>query len=93
MVTKIVNQVRILKDKGICGGQPRIVGTRIKVQQIVLEYEGLGWTPDQICGAHPRLTLADIHGALTYYYTHKDEIDRSIENDKRFMSRLRGSVS
>ncbi len=43
VITKLVEH--IVKDEGICGGQPRIAGTRIKVQHIVLEYERLGWTP------------------------------------------------
>lgn len=93
MVTKVIEQVRIARDKEICGGQPRIAGTRIKVQHIALEYERLGWTPDQICDAHPSLTLADIHGALAYYYAHKDEVDEAISKDEEFVSRLRRSLS
>lgn len=93
MVTKVIEQVRIVRDEGVCGGQPRIAGTRIKVQHIALEYERLGWTPDQICDAHPGLTLAEVHGALAYYYAHKDEIDEAISKDEEFVSRLRGSLS
>jgi len=91
VVTKAVEH--IVKNEGICGGQPRIAGTRIKVQHIVLEYERLGWTPDQICGAHPGLTLADVHAAITYYYDHRDEIDNAIQRDEKFVNRLRRSLS
>lgn len=93
MATKTVEQVHIVKDEGICGGQPRIAGTRIKVQHIVLEYERLGWTPDQICDAHPGLTLADVYAAITYYYDHKNEIDSAIQRDEKFVNRLRRSLS
>ncbi|MEQ8191067.1 MAG: DUF433 domain-containing protein, partial [Candidatus Eremiobacterota bacterium] len=48
----------IISDRDICRGQPRINGTRIKVQHIIIEYERLGWTPDQICDAHRELTLS-----------------------------------
>ncbi|MEA1964401.1 MAG: DUF433 domain-containing protein [Candidatus Aerophobetes bacterium] len=93
MVTKAVNQVHIVKNKNICGGQPRIAGTRIKVQHIVLEYKQLGWTPDQICDAHSSLTLADVHAAIAYYYDHKNEIDSAIQKDEKFVNRLRRSLT
>ena len=93
MATRTVEQVHIIKDEGICGGQPRIAGTRIKVQHIVLEYERLGWTPDQICDAHPGLTLADVYAAIAYYYDHKNEIDSAIQSDEKFVNRLRRSLS
>ena len=93
MATKMVEQVHIVKDEGICGGQPRIAGTRIKVQHIVLEYERLGWTPDQICDAHPGLTLADVYAAIAYYYDHKNEIDSTIRGDEKFVNHLRRSLS
>ena len=93
MATRTVEQVHIVKDEGICGGQPRIAGTRIKVQHIVLEYERLGWIPDQICDAHPGLTLADVYAAIAYYYDHKNEIDSAIRGDEKFVNRLRRSLS
>ncbi|MBE0478739.1 DUF433 domain-containing protein [Candidatus Aerophobetes bacterium] len=91
-MAKAIKQVHIVKNEGICGGQPCIAGTRIKVQHIVLEYERLGWIPDQICDAHPGLTLAGIHAAITYYYDHKNEIDSAIQKDEEFVSRLRRSL-
>ena len=79
----------IVQDEGICGGQPRIAGTRLKVQHIALEYERLGWTPDQICDAHPEVSLAQIHAALSYYYAHKEELDHAMRADAEFAERLR----
>jgi len=93
MTTKVVNQVHIVKDENICGGQPRIAGTRIKVQHIALEYEQLGWMPDQICDAHSSLTLADVHAAIPYYYDHENEIDGAIQKDENFVNRLRRNLS
>jgi uncharacterized protein (DUF433 family) len=57
----------VTRKKGICGGKPVIAGTRIKVEQIVIEYERLGWSPDEIIQAHPHLTLPEIHDALSFY--------------------------
>jgi uncharacterized protein (DUF433 family) len=83
-----IRSAHIVRDEGICGGQPRIAGTRLKVQQIALEYERFGWTPDQICDAHPGVTLAQVHAAISYYYDHKEEIDQTIREDREFAERL-----
>lgn len=50
----------------VCGGQPRIAGRRIRVQDIVVWHECLGQSPDEIVARFPQLTLANIHAALTY---------------------------
>jgi len=83
----------IVQEEGICGGHPRIVGTRLKVLHIALEYERLGWTADQICEAHPGITLSQVHAAVSYYYDHKQEIDRTIREDSGFAERLRAGLS
>lgn len=89
MLNNIVEKSHIVRDEGICGGQPRISGTRLKVQHIIIEYERLGWTPDQICDAHRELNLADVHAAITYYYDHKEEIDEIIKKDEELISSLK----
>jgi len=80
----------IVKRKDICGGRPTIAGTRIKVSQIVLEYEHLGWTPDEIARAHPHLTLSQIHAALAYYYDHPEEINEEMKESEELVESLKG---
>ncbi len=75
--------------------RPVVRGTDIKVSQIAFEYEHHGMTPDEIVEAHPHLTLADVHAALTYFYDHMEairadwrETDRIVaEMKKKFPSR------
>jgi uncharacterized protein (DUF433 family) len=62
---------------GTCGGRPRITGTRIRVQDIVIWTEA-GMSPDEIAAGYPHLTLADIHAALAYYHDHRELIDEQI---------------
>ena len=83
----------VVRDEGICDGQPRIAGTRLKIQGIALEYGRLGWTPDQICEAHPGITLAQVHAALSYYYDHREETDLAIQQDHEFAERLRSALT
>jgi uncharacterized protein (DUF433 family) len=74
---------------GVCGGKPVIAGTRIKVTQVAIEYERLGWTPDQIIDAHPHLSLAQVHDALSYYYENQAILDEEITADEQFVAELR----
>jgi uncharacterized protein (DUF433 family) len=61
----------IVQTPGVCGGKPRIDGRRIRVQDVAVNYERLGMTPDEICDAYPGLTLGEVHAALAYYYDHR----------------------
>ncbi|MCL4456381.1 MAG: DUF433 domain-containing protein [Nitrospirae bacterium] len=63
-------------DRKIRGGEPIIAGTGIRVLDIAVRYEIMGMSPEDIIIALPHLTLSQIHDALSYYYEHKEEIDR-----------------
>jgi uncharacterized protein (DUF433 family) len=73
---------------GIAGGKPRIIGRRIKVQDIAIWHERLGMSADEIAEEHD-LSLADIHAALTYYFDHRSDIDRDIAEGEAFVEALR----
>ncbi len=76
---------------GICGGQPRIAGHRIRVQDVVLWAEQ-GQSPDEIVSSFPQLSLADVHAALTYYYDHREEIDQQIRDDEAFIAQAKAQL-
>ncbi len=76
---------------GVCGGQPRIAGHRIRVQDIVLWTEQ-GQTPDDIVASFPQLSLADVHAALAYYYDHQREIDVQIQQDDELIARMKAEL-
>ena len=67
----------IVSTPDTCGGRPRIAGTRISVQNIVIDCRA-GMTPEQIVEAKPHLNLAQVHAALAYYYANKEQIDADI---------------
>jgi prevent-host-death family protein len=68
---------RIVRRPGISGGEPIILGTRIPVWEIV-ERVRAGQTPEDIAAGLPPLTPALVHDALSYYFDHREEIDRAI---------------
>ena len=63
-------------NRNVRGGEPIVSVTGIRVLDIAIRYEVMGMTPEDIVVALPHLTLAQVHDALSYYYEHKDEIDR-----------------
>ncbi len=56
---------RIVADPDICGGRPRIAGTRVRVGDILASL-ATGETPDEIVDALPYVTHEDIRAALAY---------------------------
>ena len=64
-----------IDEKGVA----RIKGKRSKVINIAMDKTIYGWDADKIHKQYPHLTLTEIHSALAYYYDHKQELDRQIE--------------
>lgn len=64
----------IEKVAGRCGGQPVVVGTRIRVATILTCYRQ-GMSVEEIVQQYPALKPADVHDALAYAYEHLEEIE------------------
>ncbi|MDJ0577709.1 MAG: DUF433 domain-containing protein [Xenococcaceae cyanobacterium MO_234.B1] len=77
----------IVSTPNICGGRPRIDGSRITVQYIVKEIKA-GITPEEILENKPHLTLAGIYTALAYYYANKESLDAEFADYDREWERL-----
>lgn len=68
---------------------PRIAGTNMKVIELVLEHIVYGWSPEEIHFQHPYLTMGQIHSALAYYWDHKEELDKQIEEELAQLEELK----
>ena len=77
----------IVRTPDIRGGRPRIAGTGITVRRIVGWYK-LGLSPEEIADRIGHLTLAQVHGALTYYHANQEEIEADIRADEEDADRL-----
>lgn len=73
-----VTHPHIVSDSSVCGGSPRIEGTRITVRTVVIASLLHGQTPEQLLQHYPHLSLAAIHDALSYYYDHREAMDHEI---------------
>ena len=79
----------ISQTPDICGGAPVIAGTRIRVSHIAFRYERERQSPDDIVQAYPHLTLAQVHAALSYYYSHREDIDQEIAAGDKLLTNAR----
>lgn len=66
---------------GVCGGEPRITGTRIPVWTLE-QSRRLGLSEAEILHAYPALRATDLVNAWTYVAAHRDEVDRQIRENE-----------
>ena len=62
-----------------CGGSPVIKGTKFPVRSVVNYVLRQGLSPEELVKEFPHLTLSQVYDALSYYYDHKEEVDRELE--------------
>jgi uncharacterized protein (DUF433 family) len=70
-----------------------IAGTKVKVIEVVLDKVAYGSSPEEIHFQHPNLPLAQIHGALTYYYENQDKVDEQIRRGLEDSDKLASTLS
>jgi uncharacterized protein (DUF433 family) len=78
-----------IDDKGVAW----LTGTRIKVIEVALDHLAHGWSPEEIFFQHyGQLSMAQIHAALSFYYTHQSEFDAEIAKNSDEVGRLRAEA-
>ena len=84
----------IEKDPARCGGQPIVVGTRVRVATILGCYRQ-GMRVEEIVQQYPQLKPADVHDGLAYAHDHLDEIeaDLAADNEATVKARHSGGAS
>lgn len=65
----------------VCGGEPRIVRTRIPVW-VLVQARRLGTSEADLLRAYPTLRAEDLANAWAYYRAHPGEIDRQIRENE-----------
>lgn len=79
----------------VCGGSPRIKGTRITVRTIVIYTLFHGQTPEELLTHYPHIRLASIYDALSYYYDNREAINKEIAEHlapRRALSRKEAGI-
>ncbi len=66
---------------GICGGEPRIIRTRIPIWTLV-QFRKLGASEADLLQSYPTPRAEDLTNAWAYYRSHRREIEQQIfENE------------
>ena len=78
----------ITRNPEVRGGIPCIDGTRLAVVDIALLHTR-GYQPEEMLNYYMRrLTLAQVHSALAYYFDHSEEIDSYFEEARQIADRV-----
>ena len=81
-----ITRDHIEKTSGVVGGKARVAGHRIRVLDIVFWHEKRGQSPDVIVSSiYPSITLADVYAALATYHDHREEIEDSLQHERRLV--------
>jgi len=86
--TILLNTVQIVSTPGVLDGAPRIDRHRISVAQVASYHLRGGWPIEEISEAF-NLTLAEIHAALSYYYDHREDIDRALQEEADWVEQIK----
>ncbi len=65
--------------EGVCSGSAAVKGTRIPVWSIIGYYKILSYSIEEILEQLPELTPAQLYDAFSFYYDHREEIEKEIE--------------
>ena len=75
------------RDPRIRGGRPKIAGTGVTVLRIA-GWHNQGFIPEEIAAKFGHISLAQVHAALAYYYSNKEEIDADVQAEERALEAL-----
>jgi uncharacterized protein (DUF433 family) len=74
----ITEHLYIEKDPTKYEGKAVIKGTRVPVSSIINNYRS-GMSIEEILDGYPNITYSQLFDALSYYFDHKEEIDKEFE--------------
>jgi uncharacterized protein (DUF433 family) len=72
-------------------GTIRVGQSRVTLD-VLLQYWRLGMKPEDMARGLDTLTLADVHGALAYYFRHEAEIDEYLRRREEEAEKLRQEI-
>jgi uncharacterized protein (DUF433 family) len=70
------------------GDSYRITGTRVSLDSVVYDYLS-GLSPESIADNFDSLSLEQVYGAITFYLSNRDEVDRHLMRNRIKFDALR----
>lgn len=81
LAQKKVRHPYITRKEGVCGGEPIIADTRITVR-LIAGWHKMDKNVAEMVAMYPHLNHAQVYDALSFYYDHKDEIEKSLAENR-----------
>ncbi|HYU30635.1 MAG TPA: DUF433 domain-containing protein [Thermoanaerobaculia bacterium] len=72
-------------------GVVRVGNTRIPIDTVV-HYFLAGCSPEEIVDRFPSLSLPDVYSTIGYYFRHREEVDRYLQERERAANALRALI-
>ena len=72
----------------IDGDSFRIAETRVSLDSVVCDYLS-GLSPEAIADSFDSLSLEQVYGAITFYLSHRDEVNRHLVQNRAKFEALR----
>jgi uncharacterized protein (DUF433 family) len=88
-MSQVTTNLIELRPSRIAGNRAYVAGTRVSVDDIYLRCEMGGQTPDEIVESLPHLTLAQVHAALSYAFSHLDELRQQMKDANDIVEQVR----
>ncbi len=73
------------------GDSYRISGTRVSLDSVVYDYLS-GLSPESIADNFDTLSLEQVYGAITYYLSRRQEVDRHLMQNRAKFDALRAKA-
>ena len=70
------------------GDSYRITGTRVSLESVVYDYLS-GLSPESIADNFDTLSLEQVYGAITFYLSHRNEVERHLMQNRAKFDALR----
>ena len=70
-------------------GVAYVEGTTTKVVEVALAKQASGLSPEELQAELPHLTLAQVYGALAYYFEHQADLDADLRRREEQAEELR----
>ncbi len=90
-MTALSIDAQIVSTPDILNGRPRIAGHRISIRDIVLWYEYLGMSPDEIAAQY-ELTLTQVFAALAYFHANREDLKKNWREEDQWVDQLRQAI-
>ncbi len=80
MQPTITNHIEIRNNRR---GEQRalVAGTRVRVQDVVNDYERHGASPEEIATQYSHISLAQVHACLAYYFENQAEVQAGMKSE------------